>query len=170
VSTIAAVALVIIVSLAGIAAGLPGRSSAGGVLAFGIALCALSGIFVLSGAHFVAVAQLIASLSFTLVLFLIVSMLEGRRGSRVPGPDRVHSRMGLVGMGGGLALALLFALMEVLPSAGAPFVDTPEGFGGYRAIASLLFEEYSLLVVAIGFLLLAGLLGAGLVSGRGLDR
>jgi len=164
------IALVIVVILAGLAAGVPGRSSTGGVLAFGITLCALSGVFVIFGAHFVAVAQLIATLSLTLVLFLFVSMLEGRRGAQAPGPERLHSRLGLVLVGGGLGLGLLAALTGVLPSWGGPAVDPPAGFGGYRELAGLLFEEYSLLVAALGFLLLAALVGAGLVSGRGADR
>ncbi len=168
--SVIAITLVVVVILAGLAAGLPGRSSTSGVLAFGLTLCALSGIFVILDAHFVAVAQLIAALSLALVLFLFVTMLEGRRGAQAPGPERVRSRFGLVLVGGGLGLALLAALMGVLPSWGTPAVDAPAGFGGYRSLANLLFEEYSLLVAAMGFVLLAALVGAGLVSGRGADR
>jgi NADH:ubiquinone oxidoreductase subunit 6 (subunit J) len=165
-----AIALVGIVVLAGLAAGVPGRSSTGGVLAFGIALCALSGVFVIFDAHFVAVAQLIATLSSALVLFLFIAMLEGRRGGRAPGPERVHNRWGLMLVGGGLGLALLAALTGVLPSLGTPVLDASASFGGYRSLANQLFEEYSLVVVAMGFVLLASLVGAGLVSGRGPDR
>jgi NADH-quinone oxidoreductase subunit J len=127
--------------------------------ALSLALCflALAGIYLLSGAEFIAAIQVIVYAGAVMVLFLFVIMLlnlgrELRAAIRSP-----------FLVGGGLVLGVLFVLEGLillgrgLPARAAPVA---EPVGSTELMGRLLFSEYILAFEAASLLLLVGIVGA----------
>jgi NADH-quinone oxidoreductase subunit J len=133
---------------------------------------ALSGLYVLLDAPFVAVIQIIVYAGAIMVLFLFVVMLlnapvenmaEGPAGDRphawlAPGPLRVGVLLAL-----GLALELVWALTKAGGEAGE-FAGA--SVSSVAAIGRLLFTDYAFQFEVTSVLILVALVGAVLLARR----
>jgi len=140
------------------------RNAVSGVMSLVITMVALAGIYVLMGAHLVAVIQIMVYAGAIVVLFLFVVMLLNVQTDEFsPGRQRA------IKVGG--SLVVLLALSTLLRSfAGLPQVpESPEGFGGYRAVGVALYTDYVLLVEIVSLLLLAAIVGALILAKRKID-
>jgi len=131
---------------------------------------ALSGLYVLLDAPFVAVIQIIVYAGAIMVLFLFVIMLLnlGRGGpTDIKGP---------VGLGIAALLAgLMYAQLRTLPGAGPPaLIRLPEGTmaalqeqqGMVQTVARPLFSDYLIPFEITSILLLAAVVGAVVLAKR----
>ena len=133
-----------------------------------VSFVGIAGVFVLLGAYFLAVVEVLVYAGAIMVLFLFVIMLLDLRAEdlrMVEGP-RLHWA-GLV-----LAAAFLFGLVLTCRRAGL-FAEPLEGRGGPAGetaqVAPLLFQEYLLPFEVASFLLLSAIVGAVLITKRRLS-
>jgi NADH-quinone oxidoreductase subunit J len=126
---------------------------------------ALSGLYVLLEAPFVAVTQIIVYAGAIMVLFLFVIMLlnltEDAAETRHQG--RALFRLG-AWIGGGILAGELSALFLRLPFGPPPAVAA--GYGGAEAVATSLFVEYLLPFELTSILLLIAVVGAVVLAQR----
>ncbi|MBI1875149.1 MAG: NADH-quinone oxidoreductase subunit J [Acidobacteria bacterium] len=133
---------------------------------------ALSGLYVLLDAPFVAVIQIIIYAGAVMVLFLFVVMLlnaprEEAAAVRVFGSPTTR-RMGAL-----LALTLLVELVWALSRAGqrevwvsGPPDRLPSAVGSVRAIGLALFRDYAFAFEVTSVLILVAMLGAVVLAKR----
>ena len=130
---------------------------------------ALSGLYVLLDAPFVAVIQIIVYAGAIMVLFLFVVMLLNAPQEdtehdvrmhpfRGPGPMRFGAVLAL-----GLAAELGWALTRT-PGDSAAFGGTP--VSSVSAIGRVLFTEYAFAFEVTSILILVAMVGAGLLARR----
>ncbi len=122
-----------------------------------LVLCSLAVIYLLLGAPFLAVVQVIVYAGAIMVLFVFVIMLLNARAETPTDRSRMARWLGL---------PLLAAFLgEVLFVVLAHFADTPlfsgEPFdGGPRAVGGLLFRHYVLPFEVTSILILVAIMGA----------
>ena len=131
---------------------------------------ALSGLYVLLEAPFVAMIQIIVYAGAIMVLFLFVVMLlnaphedteEDLERGRLPAPGRVRA------FGALLALALVGQLIwVVLGSRRAPVAFAGEAVSSVGAIGRVLFTEYAFPFEVTSVLILVALVGAVVLARR----
>jgi NADH-quinone oxidoreductase subunit J len=140
------------------------RNTVAAAMSLVLSLVSLAGIFVLLGAHLIAVFQIMVYGGAIVVLFLFAVMLQGDEREELP-----PSRMGLVKVGAVLvAVCTAAGLVRVL--VGFPPVPAePEGFGSAREVGIALYTDYVLLVEMISLLLLAAIVGALVLAKRKID-
>lgn len=130
---------------------------------------ALSGLFVILDAHFIAAVQVIVYAGAIMVLFLFVIMLLNL-GSGVP----ADIRRGLARvLAGSVALALIVVLTRLVlgdpgtealgPSALASVLESK---GAVRALAEPLFNRYLVAFEVTSILLLVAVIGAVVLARR----
>lgn len=124
------------------------------VLCLVLTMFAISGLFVLLHAYFIAVIQLVVYAGAVLVLFLFVLMLLDL-GKPLP----VFVRPWPLWLGAGLAgLGFLAALVQVISRGPATASRSVEGTTA--AIGKLLFSQYLVPFEVTSLLLLAAIIGA----------
>jgi NADH-quinone oxidoreductase subunit J len=132
---------------------------------------ALSGLYVLLEAPFVAVIQIIVYAGAIMVLFLFVVMLlnaphedteeDLERGVRPPSAGRVRV------FGALLAIVLVGELIwVVLASRRAPIAIAGEGVSSVRVIGRTLFTDYAFPFEVTSVLILVALVGAVVLARR----
>jgi NADH-quinone oxidoreductase subunit J len=131
---------------------------------------ALSGLYVLLEAPFVAMIQIIVYAGAIMVLFLFVVMLlnapqedteEDLERGRLPAPGRVRA------FGALLALALVGQLIWVLmASPRTPAAVAGEAVSSVGAIGRVLFTEYAFPFEVTSVLILVALVGAVVLARR----
>ena len=132
---------------------------------------ALSGLYVLLEAPFVAVIQIIVYAGAIMVLFLFVVMLlnaphedteeDLERGVRPPSAGRVRV------FGALLAIALVGELIwVVLASRRTPIAIAGEGVSSVRVIGRTLFTDYAFPFEVTSVLILVALVGAVVLARR----
>jgi NADH-quinone oxidoreductase subunit J len=132
---------------------------------------ALSGLYVLLEAPFVAVIQIIVYAGAIMVLFLFVVMLlnaphedteeDLERGVRPPSAGRVRV------FGALLAIALVVELIwVVLASRRAPIAIAGTGVSSVRAIGRTLFTDYAFPFEVTSVLILVALVGSVVLARR----
>ncbi len=136
------------------------------VLNLVVALLCLSGLFVLLGAYFVAIIQILVYAGAILVLFLFVVMLLDLA------PETLFQTKGGTLRLAGWVFGLLF-LSELLMAAGSSFtMRVPSGpgaaptVGTTAVIGKLLFTRYALPFEVASILLLVGIIGAIVLAKR----
>ncbi len=139
------------------------------VLLLIVSFAALTGLYVLLNAPFIAVVQIIIYAGAIMVLFLFVVMLlnvskedataDGQRPFSIgPGPRRFGAVLAVV-----LAVELIWALRQI---ASAPFVS-PGGEGvqtSVKAIGLVLFRDYAFAFEATSVLILVAMVGAVILA------
>lgn len=132
-------------------------------MALVVTLFAVAVLFVLLGAPFIGVLQVLIYTGAIVVLFLFVIMLLniGREDSQIAGhkPQLVFSILGAVVFGGLVILALLSMRMASAPELSPELVSLPN-------LARTLFGEYLLPFEIIGLLLLVAVIGATVAARR----
>jgi NADH-quinone oxidoreductase subunit J len=125
----------------------------------------IAGIFVLLGAYFLAVVEVLVYAGAIMVLFLFVIMLLNLRDAdlRVVQGPRMHA--------GGALLGALFLAGLVWTCRRSGLFDAPlKGPAGETgAVAAPLFRDYVLPFEIVSFLLLAAMVGAVLLTKRRLS-
>ena len=138
------------------------------ILSFG----ALSGLYVLLDAPFVAVTQIIIYAGAIMVLFLFVVMLlnahkEGEEASARelfggPGPRRLGAVLSVL-----LVAQLGWALTRIHP---ALLGEAAPGIGSVREIGRRLFTDYAFAFEATSVLILVAMVGAVILAGKRPDE
>jgi NADH-quinone oxidoreductase subunit J len=158
-------AVAVIASLAVIAQRNPIYSVLLLILSFG----ALSGLYVLLDAPFVAVTQIIVYAGAIMVLFLFVVMLLNAPHEETEHDERIHPlrRPGPMRFGAVLAAALVVELIWALSRG----TTEPGAFGGagvssVRALGRSLFTDYAFPFEVTSVLILVAMVGAVVLAKR----
>ncbi len=132
-----------------------------------ICLCALSGIYMLLAAPFIAAVQVIVYAGAIMVLFLFVIMLldpfsasTGKDKSRYLGSAAIV--LGIV------ALSLLYPILKAYDLAQAPRTagTAAGGTGSVRHLGEVLFNQYLLPFEVTSVLILVAIIGAVVLAKR----
>ena len=126
-------------------------------LSLALSFLALAGIYLLSGAEFIAAIQVIVYAGAVMVLFLFVIMLLNL------GEDLKAAVRSPFLVGGGLVLGAIFLLEGLLllgKGVPAGSVRAPAHEGSTELMGRLLFSDYLLAFEAASVLLLVGIVGA----------
>ena len=137
------------------------RSPVHSAIAFLGTLVSLAGLFLLLYAQFVAILQIIIYAGAILVLFLFVIMLlHAHAGEGLVEKIRLQRPLAIV-----LSLALLAGISLVFLQAGLSEAPTPPaGMGTAEEVGKTLFDRFILPFEVASVLLLAGILGAVVLS------
>ena len=129
---------------------------------------ALSGLYVLLDAPFVAVIQIIVYAGAIMVLFLFVVMLLNASHEDTPGDERGRRlfRPGPMRFGALLAVALAVELVWVLSRGRVPMPFRQGAVSSVAAIGRRLFTEYAFQFEVTSILILVAMLGAVLMARR----
>jgi NADH-quinone oxidoreductase subunit J len=138
------------------------RNAVAGALSLVGTMVSLGAIYVLLDAYLIGVLQILVYAGAIVVLFLFVVMLLNLRQDEFS-PERLRFVKGLAVVIGGLVGV---QLLVVLPAALGPAAALPEGFGGYRAVGTLLFTDWVLAFEVTSLLLLAAMVGAVILAKR----
>jgi len=133
------------------------------ILSFG----ALSGLYVLLDAPFVAVTQIIVYAGAIMVLFLFVVMLLHAPDEETEHDEKVHPlrRPGPMRFGALLAAALVVELLWALTRAGGQSEAFPAAsVSSVRAIGKVLFTEYAFQFEVTSILILVAMVGAVILA------
>lgn len=137
-----------------------------GVLALAVTMLALSGLFVLLKAYFVAVIQILIYAGAILVLFLFVIMLLGV-GKQDP-PEKVSKLNRIFRLL--LPAALLSELAFLILAFGMPPSAPQDLAGTVEAIGQALFRDYLLPFELVSGILLIGIFGVVGLAHKELQR
>jgi NADH-quinone oxidoreductase subunit J len=131
---------------------------------------ALSGLYVLLDAPFVAVIQIIVYAGAIMVLFLFVVMLLNAPQEETPEDIARHPLVragGAVTVGSLLAMALVIELIWALTKAGGEAGRFPgAAVSSVRAIGRLLFTDYAFPFEVTSVLILVAMVGAVVLARR----
>jgi NADH-quinone oxidoreductase subunit J len=140
------------------------RNTIAAAMSLVLTLVALAGIFVLLGAHLIAVLQIMIYGGAIVVLFVFAVMLLGDEREEAP-----PSRLRLVKVASGLvALCAAAGLSRALVGFPEP-PPAPTGFGTAREVGLALYTDYVLVVEMVSLLLLAAIVGALVLAKRKLE-
>ena len=130
---------------------------------------ALSGLYVLLDAPFVAVTQIIVYAGAIMVLFLFVVMLLNAPHEETEHDEKIHPlrRPGPMRFGAVLAAALVVELLWALTRAGTEGGAFPAGAViSVRAIGKALFTDYAFPFEVTSLLILVAMVGAVVLAKR----
>jgi len=139
------------------------------VLLLIVSFGALSGLYVLLEAPFVAVIQIIVYAGAIMVLFLFVVMLLNAPHEQTDYDTRMHPlmRAGAMRFGAVLAVALIVELAWALTRGGGEVGRFPGGsVSSVDAIGRLLFTEYAFAFEVTSILIIVAMLGAVVLARR----
>jgi NADH-quinone oxidoreductase subunit J len=129
---------------------------------------ALSGLYVLLDAPFVAVIQIIVYAGAIIVLFLFVVMLLNAPHEETEHDLRVHPLLRAGPMGSGVVLAVMLVVeLGLALAAGRESGSFPGGsVGSVRAIGRTLFTDYAFAFEVTSILILVAMVGAVVLAKR----
>jgi NADH-quinone oxidoreductase subunit J len=130
---------------------------------------ALSGLYVLLDAPFVAVTQIIVYAGAIMVLFLFVVMLLNAPHEETEHDERIHPlrRPGPMRFGAALAVLLVVELVWALTrAAGEASAFPPAAQITVRAIGKSLFTDYAFPFEVTSLLIIAAMVGAVVLARR----
>jgi NADH-quinone oxidoreductase subunit J len=129
---------------------------------------ALSGLYVLLDAPFVAAIQIIVYAGAIMVLFLFVVMLLNAPHEETDYDERRHlfTHPGVMRFGAFLAVALIVELVWALTRGASGAGAFPEPVGSVQQIGVLLFTEYAFPFEVTSVLILVAMVGAVVLARR----
>ena len=130
-----------------------------------IALFQIAGLFILLDAQMVAFLQVIVYAGAIMVLFLFVIMLLNL--DRQPEPPPAAWRIGVLAVGGILALELATFFLWRIPAARADGRALDPSFGSVGAVAKKLFTDHVFSFELTSILLLIAVVGAVVLAKKG---
>ena len=143
------------------------RSPIKSALALVICFFALSGIYVLLLAHFVAALQVLVYAGAIMVLFVFVVMLLNLRD------DELGDARGVIGKTAGVIAIGVFGfaiLRRVIPTiAASDLPNPPPNFGTVEDVGARLFTKFLLPFEITSLLLLVAIVGAMVIAKRRVD-
>jgi NADH-quinone oxidoreductase subunit J len=162
--------LAFVVLLAALSLLAPGRGAMASATSMFVCMAALSGIFVLLEGHILAVVQLLFYAGVSLVLFLFMHRWTGDQNIEEGFSPPARRRPVLVTGGLLVVLAVCMVLLAVVPELPASPSTLPAGYGGVRAFGIRLIGGLALPLTLVALLLLAAILGTGVLGPRKSDR
>jgi NADH-quinone oxidoreductase subunit J len=130
---------------------------------------ALSGLYVLLDAPFVAVTQIIVYAGAIMVLFLFVVMLLNAPHEETEHDEKIHPlrRPGPMRFGAALAAALVVELLWALTRAvGEPAAFETAAVSSVRTLGRVLFTDYAFPFEVTSVLILVAMVGAVVLAKR----
>ena len=130
---------------------------------------ALSGLYILLEAPFVAVIQIIIYAGAIMVLFLFVVMLLNAPHEETEHDEKIHPlrRPGPMRFGAALAAALVVELLWALTRAGGePAAFETAAVSSVRALGRVLFTDYAFPFEVTSVLILVAMVGAVVLAKR----
>jgi len=129
---------------------------------------ALSGLYVLLEAPFVAAIQIIVYAGAIMVLFLFVVMLLNAPREDTDYDERVHPLMhpAVMRFGALLAVALIVELVWAVTRGTSEVGSLPEAVGSVHQIGTVLFTEYAFAFEVTSVLILVAMVGAVVLAKR----
>jgi NADH-quinone oxidoreductase subunit J len=129
---------------------------------------ALSGLYVLLDAPFVAVTQIIVYAGAIMVLFLFVVMLLNAPHEETEHDEKVHPlrRPGPMRFGAVLAVVLLVQLLWALTRIGEPAAFETTAISSVRTLGHVLYTDYAFPFEVTSILILAAMVGAVVLARR----
>jgi len=129
-----------------------------------ICLCALSGLYMLLQAPFIAAVQVIVYAGAIMVLFLFVIMLLNLQKQSEEPTRPLQQFLGYAGTAAfGIGLVYYLSKYAVMELPAGPFIADA------RTVGIRLFEAYIFPFEMVSILLLAAIVGALVLSGRGVQ-
>jgi NADH-quinone oxidoreductase subunit J len=143
------------------------RNSVHAALLLVVNLLSVAVLFLLLGAEFLFVAQIIVYAGAIVILFLFVIMLLGvDRDEVLTEPRPLQTRQfAAAGIAGLLLVGALAVAVATGPLAKAPG-EAPEGYGSAELMGQLLFQRYLLPFELTGLLLLVATIGILMLAKR----
>lgn len=143
------------------------RNSVHAVLLLVLNLLSVAVLFLVLGAEFLFVSQIIVYAGAIVILFLFVIMLLGvDRNEVLNEPRRFQTRQLVFGAIAGLMLVGALATAISSKTLMAPLGQIQEGFGSAESIGGLLFQRYLLPFEITGLLLLVATIGILMLAKR----
>jgi len=140
------------------------RNTVAAAMSLVLTLVSLAGIYVLLGAHLIAVFQIMVYGGAIVVLFLFAVMLHGGEHEDLP-PGRMRLVKAVSVL---LAICVMAGLVRTL--VGFPEMPAaPADFGRARTVGIALYTDYVLLVEMVSQVLLAAIVGALVLAKRRVD-
>ena len=129
---------------------------------------ALSGLYVLLDAPFVAVIQIIVYAGAIMVLFLFVVMLLNAPREETEHDERIHPLMrpGPMRFGAALAIALVVELVWALTKGGESGRFAAGAVSSVASIGRLLYTQYAFAFEVTSVLIIVAMLGAVVLARR----
>lgn len=124
----------------------------------------IAGLYLLLNAQFLAVTQIIVYAGAIMVLFLFVIMLLNLENEQA---IKEKLKKGVVNLSIVLGVAFLIELLLIYWK--APVKNKIQNIGTVEQIGQVLYTDYSLAFLAIGFLLITATIGAILLAKRNLE-
>jgi NADH-quinone oxidoreductase subunit J len=141
------------------------RNTVASAMSLVVTMVSLAGIFLLLGAHLIAVIQIMVYGGAIVVLFLFVVMLLNLRRDEFP-PGRQRALKVAATLAGAV---ILIELLRLLPG-NLPDTDAlPAGYGTYAELGIALYTDYVLLVEMASLLLLGAIVGALILAKRKIE-
>ncbi|HTS68777.1 MAG TPA: NADH-quinone oxidoreductase subunit J [Terriglobia bacterium] len=122
-----------------------------------VVLCSLAAVYLLLGAEFIAVLQVIVYAGAIMVLFVFVIMLLNAGRETPSHRSRIAKWLGAPLIAGFL-VEIVVVVRQQFPSSGGPSVAAPNG--SPAGIGHLLFRSYALPFEVTSILILVAVLGA----------
>lgn len=123
----------------------------------------MAGLYVLAGADFVAVAQIMVYVGGVLVLLIFGIMLTNRQTGGAPVSGRVNRMAGVLAAGG---LFVVFMMVFMKASLPLPAQTTGNLASSIPAIGAGLMTDFVLPFEISGILLMVALMGAAFIASR----
>jgi NADH-quinone oxidoreductase subunit J len=134
-----------------------------------LTFCSLAVLYLLLGAQFIAMVQVIVYAGAIMVLFLFVIMLLN-----LDRPLETQSKLKHQRLVAGILSAVLLVEMIYLLHRGLPMTGTqpspPANFGTVEEIARVLFRDFALAFEVTSIVLLVGMIGVIVLAKRHLDE
>ncbi len=156
----AALAIVALIGAVGVVLS---RSAVHSALYLLLNFATFAAMYIMLGAQFLGVVQIVVYAGAIVVLFLFVVMLIGGEIGDIRSKDRPYTRIVAGIFVAAFLLALIFVIGQSLPPDALP-QGAPDN-GSVQAIGAVLYTEYLLPFELASILLLAGMLG-GIVLAR----
>jgi NADH-quinone oxidoreductase subunit J len=156
----AALAIVALIGAAGVVFS---RNAVHSALYLLLNFATFAAMYIMLGAQFLGLVQIVVYTGAIVVLFLFVVMLIGGEINNVRSKSRTYTRLVASVLVAAFLLALIFVIGQSLPP-GTLAQGAPDN-GSVQAIGNVLYTEYLLPFELASILLLAGMLG-GIVLAR----
>jgi len=129
---------------------------------------ALSGLYVLLEAPFLAVIQIIVYAGAIMVLFLFVVMLLNAPHEETEHDEKIHPlrRPGPMRFGAALAIVLVVQLLWALTRIGEPAAFEAAAVSSVRTLGHVLFTDYAFPFEVTSVLILVAMVGAVVLAKR----
>ena len=130
-----------------------------------VTMMSLACLFILLGAQFVGLVQILVYAGAIVVLFVFVIMLLNLRGGEMGAESQPLLKL----VGTVVAVAATVELVAMVGSVSVPLPELTEGFGTTAWVGRALYTDYLLPFEVTSILLLAAIVGSVILAKRNID-